>query len=163
MDTTMELDSLQNILHALLYSILMLTLENSYYPSILQIKKLWQEDLGELSKAILPESMQTQQSSLHHRGRGCYDSQTLGRRKIDLSLGVQKHVPRQTTCPLSEGATQRVYFINCRFNLISALFPGVALIPRSLIAGSSARRVNTIWMHLFFVNIFQLKLGISIV
>lgn len=121
MDTTMELDSLQNILHALLYSILMLTLENSWYPSILQIKKLWQEDLGELSKAILPENMQTQQSSLHHRGRGCYDSQTLGRRRIDLSLGVQKHVPRQTVLVLFQKGLLRGCILLIVISILSLL------------------------------------------
>lgn len=105
MDTTMELDSLQN----------------SCYPSILQIKKLWQEDLGELSKAILPESMQTQQSSLHHKGRGCYDSQTLGRRKIDLSLGVQKHVPRQTVLVLFQKGLLRGCILLIVVSILSLL------------------------------------------
>lgn len=44
-DTNTELYRLQTILHALSFSVLMFTLQNRWYPSILQIEKLRQEAL----------------------------------------------------------------------------------------------------------------------
>lgn len=111
------------------------------------MKKLWQEYLGELSTVILLDSMQTQQSSLRHKGRWCYDSQTLGRKKIELFLTVQKHVPRATcTCCLhSEGLLGMCILLLGLLVLSLIYFQGVIPILSGLSTGSCSQER---WHHL---------------
>lgn len=134
-------------------------LQNSWYPSILQIRKLWQEELGESSKVMLVEGLQTQQGSLSVMEEDSVRTPTLwGQKKVVLFFRVPKHV--LYCCFLSE-RTSRMYILLIGIPILSLpCFQGATSI---LIAGSFNQESWHKLSVLGLWNFFQSKLEKSIV
>ena len=102
-------------------------------------KELRQEDLGELSKAILQRTCKLRQVLSVTEEEAVMILESLGRRMLSLSLRAQKHVSRQPVLAFFQKKFIRGYILLTGISILSALFPKVTLIPRSFIAISSGK------------------------